>query len=133
MTRINAGIDPVQLADQHCMAEYRELPMVFAALRRSLRTQSSHVVARKIPPSFCLGAGHVTFFYNKLEYLFMRYGDLQSELRIRGYTLTPHRLQEEYADLPARWWTSWTPDPEACRILTVRISERLTARPTWYR
>ena len=68
MTRINL-VSPEELTDQHLMAEWREIKMVPAALRRSLRTQSTQAVLKKIPSAFTLNKGHVTFFYNKIDYL----------------------------------------------------------------
>ncbi len=57
MTRINV-IDPIDLTDQHLMAEYRELPMIMGSLRRSLKSKKG---LPKITPKYTLNAGHVTF------------------------------------------------------------------------
>ena len=67
MTRINSNIDPKKLTDQHLMAEYRELPMVPAALRKSLRTQSVKTILSKIPKRYKLNSGHVLFFVDKFS------------------------------------------------------------------
>jgi len=56
MTRVN--LVPVQeLADQHLMAEFRELKMIPKALARSLRTQTREKVMKKIPKEFTLNKG----------------------------------------------------------------------------
>lgn len=63
MTRINCV--PVQeLSGPHLVAEYRELPRVFALVRKAaLRGSFSQ------PETYTLGKGHVLFFYTRLEYL----------------------------------------------------------------
>jgi hypothetical protein len=52
MTRINAGVAPRELHRRHLIAEYREIPMVPAALRRSLRTSEPDQVMSRIPAAF---------------------------------------------------------------------------------
>ena len=69
MTRINAGVDPADLKRAHLLAEWREITMVPASLRRSLRTKTKNEVLRSIGPAFTLNRGHVTFFYDKMLYL----------------------------------------------------------------
>ncbi len=78
MTRINIGVPPTTLTNKHLMAEHRELkriPNVVSRGRYNLKTA---------PPEFTLGKGHVSFFYNKLGYLFKRYEELYTECRARG-------------------------------------------------
>lgn len=132
MTRINAGLLPSSLMDQHLMAEYRELPMIPAALKRSLKTKSIDQVLRTIPSSFVLGSGHVTFFYDKLEYLRSRYNDLVAELVFRGYNLDsnrPHNLD----GLPKEFYGDWYPSPKENSLALARIDQRIGERPDWYR
>ena len=69
MTRINSNLDPSKLKRMHLIAELREITMVPAALRRSLRTRSVNDILTNIPKKFTLNRGHVTFFYNKLNFL----------------------------------------------------------------
>lgn len=131
MTRVNV-IDPTELADQHLMAEYRELLMVPASLRRSLRTQSIREVLAKIPPFYTLNKGHVTFFYNKLVYLRDRYELLRSHLAARGFSLDETRTFE-LGDLPPVFAGDWAVTPAAERIVRERIAERIASKPEWYR
>ena len=71
MTRIN--IIPVEeLFDQHLIAEYREITMVPAALKRTLKSKKGLDVSR-INSKYTLNKGHVYFFYNKGKYLNKRY------------------------------------------------------------
>jgi deoxyribonuclease (pyrimidine dimer) len=56
MTRVN--LVPVgELANQHAMAEWRELKMIPKALARSLKTQSREKIFKKIPKEFTLNTG----------------------------------------------------------------------------
>ncbi len=76
MTRINFGITPKQLTDQHLLAEFRELPRIPRAVKRNIIEGKPVNVNTG---EFTLGEGHVRWFYNKLSYLHMRYGDIYSE------------------------------------------------------
>lgn len=79
MTRINT-IPVTTLTDAHLLAEYRELPRVFALA----------LDGRPTPPRYTLGAGHMRFFLPHLGWLGRRHADLTRELLARGYNLTPH-------------------------------------------
>ena len=81
MTRINL-VDPSQLTDKHLMAEYRELPRIFTAVKK----------LEGLPPEFVsktyiLGTGHCKFFYDKIGWLYHRYDSLYAELVKRKYNL----------------------------------------------
>lgn len=131
MTRINI-IDPFELSDQHLMAEYREITMVPAALRRSLRTRSVPDILKGIPTRFTLNAGHVTFFYDKLSYLKERYQRLQLELIDRGVEIDLDR-EFDIADLPQIFHGSYQPDEAAAAVIRRRIAEKIAMKPQWYR
>ena len=60
MTRINI-IPASELHDQHLIAEYREITMVPAALRRTLNSKKG-LDESKIPSTYTLNKGHVYFF-----------------------------------------------------------------------
>lgn len=132
MTRIN--LVPVhELADQHLMAEYREITMVPAALRRSLRTKTPAAILKSIPANFTLNTGHVRFFYNKLRYLAWRYCCLTEELAARGYTLDKTR-EFKYTEFePFIPQEPWWPTVADMDIVRERIRERIAAKPAWYR
>ena len=132
MTRINSDIDPKQLMDQHLMAEYRELPMVIASLKRSLTTQSEREILKKIPPRFTLNKGHVLFFYNKLTFLKDRYVRLVDELINRGYNLD-HTRTLDFNNIPATFFNNWTATPTDNAVLEQRIREKIAMKPTWYK
>lgn len=130
MTRIN--LLPVsELNNVHLMAEYRELPMVPAALKRSLRTQSKEKILKKIPKSFTLNQGHVLFFYNKLGYLSNRYEELIVELKNRGYELDPTR-KSGFDDVDSSWFGDFSPNESDMNIVRDRIKLRISQNKIWY-
>jgi deoxyribonuclease (pyrimidine dimer) len=129
MTRINV-IDPIELTDQHLMAEYRELPMVMGSLRRSLVAKNG---LPKIGDKYTLNAGHVKFFYNKGKFLHRRYLMLIGELMVRGYNLDPNRKADFQVFLDNNLYHDWTPEKEAYIINKQRIDERINQKPHWYR
>ena len=122
MTRINCV--PVQeLSGPHLVAEYRELPRVFALAQKAC--------ARGVPPqppTYTLGKGHLLFFYTRLGYLARRHADLIEEMKRRGYnpTFTGVR-REDFSGIPDKFWGAWVPTTEALRLNRQRIKERSTA------
>lgn len=129
MTRINV-IDPSQLTDQHAMAEYRELPMVMGALRRSLVAKNGMA---KPGSSYTLNAGHVRFFFNKGDWLKRRYYALVMELLERGYHLDPARRADFTVFENNGLNGSWCATEEALHINRERIQQRILAKPDWYK
>lgn len=130
LTRINI-IDPSLLADQHLVAEYRETPMVPAALKRTLASARGYSKSR-IPKRFTLNTGHVTFFYDKLDYLQNRYDQLISEMKSRGMNPDPTRVLN-FDGIPQHCFGSWTPSADEQLIVIERISMRLRQKTNWYR
>lgn len=131
MTRINL-VPPSELADQHLMAEYREMPMVPAALRRSLRTRKVEDIMKGIPKEFTLNKGHVTFFYDKMTYLKKRYDIIRNELKARGFKLDDSRILH-IDNFPVGFYNDYEPDAAAYELIRQRIAERIAMKPTWYR
>ena len=77
MTRVN--LVPVkELHYSHLIAEYREIPRVYALAR----------VCSDAPHRYTLGPGHVKFFYDKLLFIFVRHRLLVQEMIHRGYQPT---------------------------------------------
>lgn len=134
MTRINL-IPVTDLADQHLFAEWREIKMVPAALRRSLKTRAIGDILRGIPTQYTLNKGHVTFFYNKMLFLYARYAVLTDELLNRGYKLTEH--DKEYIffrDIPDKFrQIQWSPNPQEIEVSVSRILLRISEKPNWYK
>lgn len=95
MTRVNC-IPVRQLARQHLVAEYRELPRVFALAQAAYLRGEDPL---DFPRTYRLGTGHVKFFYSRIGYLVRRQRQLIAEMRRRGYNPTHtdvnrHALQE---------------------------------------
>jgi deoxyribonuclease (pyrimidine dimer) len=134
MTRINL-VHAKDLADQHLFAEWREIKMVPAALRRSLKTRTKGDILAGIPKRYTLNKGHVTFFFNKLLFLYDRYAELTEELATRGYELTyhdPHFIF--FRDIPEDFKTvEWQHDDTEKAINIERILLRISEKPLWYR
>jgi len=132
MTRINT-IDPRLLTDQHLMAEYRELPMVHAALSRSLSSLRG-VDLSTLPGVYTLNKGHVRFFYNKGKWLYDRYHHLIDELAFRGYDIQPElRVVNWNVFRDNNLFLDWEPNQQAHRVNVERIIERVESKPQWYK
>nr|AAD33352.1 pyrimidine dimer-specific glycosylase [Chlorella virus] len=132
MTRVN--LVPVQeLADQHLMAEFRELKMIPKALARSLRTQSSEKILKKIPSKFTLNTGHVLFFYDKGKYLQQRYDEIVVELVDRGYKINVDAKLDPDNVMVGEFYNDYTPTEDAFNIIRARIAEKIAMKPSWYR
>lgn len=125
MTRINC-VPPSELTTQHLIAEYRELPRIFALVRAAIDRGERPNDGRN-PTTYRLGAGHVRFFYPRLAYLVKRQTGLIDEMLHRGYSpnfTDPERL---LSGLPGEWCGDWTPSNEDLALNRARIAERLGA------
>lgn len=119
MTRINC-VPVAELSGPHLVAEYRELPRVFALARRAAARG-----APAQPPDYTLGKGHVIFFYTRLGYLARRHAELIGEMKRRGYRPRFEGMRrEEFPDVPDAWWNDWTPTESALAINRQRLAER---------
>lgn len=133
MTRIN--LVPVQeLMDQHLFAEFREIKMVPKSLARSIRARGVQGVVNRIPPSFTLNKGHVSFFYDKGAYLRKRYEQLREELDRRGVQYNRDaEFDPDGVMLVATWNGEYEPTELALCVIRARIAERIAQKPQWYR
>ncbi|MHA3905207.1 pyrimidine dimer DNA glycosylase/endonuclease V [Castellaniella sp. WN] len=119
MTRINC-IPVEELSASHLVAEYRELPRVFALARKAAVRGD-----RDAPDRYTLGKGHLKFFYTRLDYLARRHRDLVAEMRQRGYKPRFEGItRASFPDLPDGCWNDWTPTLEALALNRARIGER---------
>jgi deoxyribonuclease (pyrimidine dimer) len=131
MTRIN--IVPVtELMDQHLIAEYREINMIPASLKRTLASKTG-LNLENISNVYTLNKGHVYFFYNKGKYLEDRYQLLINEMKERGFNPDSRR------EFPAKifkdngLFNNWTPSQHEYSIIRERIEEKIKQNPNWYR
>ena len=116
MTRINAGIRPIQLVDSHLFAEYRELKRIPNTIT------SGKAVVKDLPKQFTLGSGHVKWFYTRLKYLHNRSNELYLELLKRNYDVEDY--SSCFENLPQHLYNDWD-DSSAKPMLVERITERL--------
>ena len=131
MTRINL-VPPSELADQHLVAEYREIFMVGSSLQRSLASKNWLNTLEHLPSQFTLNTGHVKFFYNKGLYLNNRYSNLVNEMKERDMSPDPKRLFKR-SQWPDQLWTDWSPSTCDLHLIRERIQQRIDERPGWYR
>ncbi len=125
MTRINV-IPPHDLADQHLIAEYRELPRVFALARAWVEAGKPGV----IPDEYTLGKGHVRFFYPRTGWLAERQAALIAECLRREYGINHTTPPEPVPGADA----SWEPTEAAIEVNLARLRDRVASKPPrWYR
>lgn len=128
MTRINC-VPPETLCQQHLVAEYRELPRIFGAVRKAVERGEQATDPRN-PPTYRLGAGHVRFFYPRLGYLVNRQAAIVTEMKQRGITVNFEApTRDKFDDIGDEWFGDWTPDETAIAINVARITERMPAKP----
>ena len=132
MTRINADLDPRQLKRMHLLAELREITMVPAALQRSLRTRAKADILKGIPKSFTLNKGHVSFFYNKLNFLRDRFDALVNEMHNRGYSADGTRIRA-FAGFDEEFYGNWQATDADNAIVVERINFRISQKPHLYK
>ena len=131
MTRIN--IIPVsELHDQHLIAEYREITMVPAALKRTLNSKVG-LLKEKISKHFTLNSGHVYFFYDKGLYLDKRYTEIVNEMKSRVFNPDSTRVFPIQIFKDNNLYNDWTPMIEEQKLIRQRIQERINSKPDWYR
>lgn len=131
MTRINI-VPTEELADQHLVAEYREIFMVGSSLQRSLRSPNWTKNKKTWPKDFTLNTGHVKFFYNKGKYLHRRYLQLVKEMKARGMKPDPAR-RFKLEQWPSDLYLDWKPTESDRIIIRQRLQERIDQKPDWYR
>ena len=122
MTRINAHIPPAKLCDQHLVAEYREILRTNALAIKRARKEGKSML-KNIQQSFTLGGGHVTFFYDKLLYIHLRFDALRSEMINRGMNASIEWRLDELDEF--QWlYNDWPEDFVANQLIVTRILER---------
>ena len=120
MTRINVGVHPSELCDQHLAAEYRELPRLWGAPGKG-----------RAPEHFTLGTGHVLWCKLYQGMLADRYIEILREKQRRG-------MHSQFTTIPAAALYGRHPDPveleRARPLVLARIAERLAGMkqpPRW--
>lgn len=127
--RINI-ISPKLLADQHLLAEFREIKMLPKAFLRSLHSIKGIKYA-DISSAYTLNKGHGYFFYNKFTYIENRFQELLSECKNRGFKTDYDKLY--LSQIPIRYFHDYTPTHEELLINLDRIELRISDKPSWYK
>lgn len=115
--RINCGINPQFLTDQHLIAESVEITMITGNFRKN-----NYQIKSAIPEGFVLGKGHINFFKNKIAYLRDRLIEVNLELDRRGIN---HSTSIRCSEFPDEYVSGWAPKMIDSKIVRHRISDRL--------
>jgi len=124
--RCNVGVNPILLADQHLIAEYREIPMLVGSLE-----YWNWEIKSPIPQVFNLGVGHMNFLKNKLRYAQRRHDAVVAECNRRGFKCDTLRMHLN--GLPMEFCQDWNPTIEDSMKLRARLKWKLTNKqqPFW--
>lgn len=120
MSRVNIGINPLYLADQHLIAESVEITMITGQLKKN-----NFQIKSEIPDSFKLGTGHINFFKNKVLYLHKRLNEVNKEMKRRGFNPGTHLNLDEF---PKELVNDYNPSQIDSDIIRDRVSSRLKNR-----
>lgn len=124
MTRINSGISPDELCDQHLVAEYREIGRIGVLLQK--RANRPNILAGA-PVRFTLGAGHMLFFIDKGLYLERRFSTLCNEMNRRGYR-TNLQWRNHWEGFP-HLYNDWVPTSNDRQLILDRLKIRMPKKP----
>lgn len=117
MARVNIGIHPRYLSDQHLIAESVEITMITGGLRKN-----KYQIKSEIPLHFNIGKGHINFFKNKLYYLNRRLLAVNNELANRNIR---NSTSIDLGEFPSELRGDWIPTLEDSKIIRFRIADRL--------
>lgn len=120
--RINSGINPKHLSDQHLIAESVEITMITGALKRD-----KWIINGKIPDKFCLGTGHINFFKPKVLYLKDRLEEVNKEMIVRGFNpgTKINLLEVNFPKGHVYGKSYWEPSFSNTCLVRQRVIERL--------
>lgn len=118
MTRINVGIPPFELEQEHLLAEHREIKRVPNCVAKGKYNMKGQ------PSVFTLNKGHVKFFYDKLGYLKKRYEELYADCIRRE--LNVQYYGDAWNNIPSHLMGDYTPTDADRAIIRERINERLS-------
>lgn len=122
MTRINSAIPVEHLTDEHLLAEHREIKRIPALFAKTDKA----TLHKRIPKEFCLGTGHVKFFFNKMSFIFDRYLALYYECKKRGFDIQYYGdnwFDSQKTLMP--YWHGYSPTRKEEKLLIERITERI--------
>jgi deoxyribonuclease (pyrimidine dimer) len=122
MVRVNL-VKPNKLSDQHLIAEYDEILMLFAYIKK-------YPGIKDVPLRYVLGKGHMKFFKDKVLYLNERHAQLKKEMMSRRFK-AEKSLNINLVSIKNR--KSWKPKKEDIKIIKERILYKLNKKPNYYR
>lgn len=121
--RINCGIDPKTLSDEHLFAEQRELKMLPSYFRD--HGFSSY---GRVPNHFKLGEGYILFFAYRPKYTLDRYNKVFEECIERGYNIQYEGWRWNVYGEDNRF-LDFKEDDVCTRALIERISQKTSTSP----
>lgn len=130
MARVNVGISPEFLSDQHLIAESVEITMITGSLRKN-----DYRIKSPIPDKLKMGTGYINFFKNKIWYLAYRLEKVNEELLLnRGITMrTEINCQEFPEDLVKYWEPTMIDSLEVRNRVYDRLLHPLRAKPGFHK
>jgi len=121
MVRVNL-VNPKVLADQHLIAEYREILLLFGIYRKRNGNKISKSDNNLMHP--------VQFYQDKLLYLKHRHEDIKEEMKKRNFK---PKKTIDINDFNFERLNDWNPKKEHIDKIKERITQRLNEKPSWYR
>jgi len=122
MVRINCGVPPEHLSDQHLVAEYREILLAFGYYNKNDNKGLKPATNNLMHP--------IRFYHNKRQYLIKRFYKLKEEMLSRGMKpkkdITLKRVKMIL-------YNDFNPDKEHTQRIKKRIIQRLNEKPELYR
>lgn len=118
----------MKLTDQHLVAEIKEINQLAGQFRKSMGSKKG---LHGIPKTFCLGKGHVKFFYDKGKFLRQRFIELQLEAVRRGF-----KAEAAFSDAWSHlepYNNDWVPTQQDIVLSEERIRLKLEQKPNFYR
>lgn len=126
MTRINVGINPKLLTDEHLLAEHREIKRVCSrVLKRNGDTTGA-------PDTFTLGSGHELFFLKYGKFTYHRYIQLREECTLRGFNVSNYVDNWKCYNLFPDLYNDYNPTLDDIKIIVDRITYRISKSPKEY-
>ena len=125
MTRIN--VIPVEcLTDKHLLAEYKEITRPF---NKAYKRLMNNKLDFDRFDSYRLNAGHETFFFDKLHWLYFRYHLLRDELLRRSFNINLAKFDKIACKLfnnlsNSCLWNWYTPTPDDIYLNMARLAKR---------
>lgn len=118
MARVNSGVPPEFLSDQHLIAESVEITMITGSLRKD-----GYKIKGQVPDKYCLGKGHINFFKPKILYLYDRLKAVNNEMKQRGFN--PGTSIDVFEFNFLFLLNNWNPTFQDTALVRTRIIERL--------